>query len=307
MIRDELFLNVEKSRLAHEQWKRFLPIFIKTQFSLYKSENAEFEFPIIEQHNRFNIMGPIAAKCKRKFEVYGTGDEGKRVCGLKQLKEINKAVRTSGQSECVVFSIGSNNQWNFEESVFNRTGCSIEVFDCTVAESVQPPKYMQPRVRLHRVCLGDQNIIRDGRQYVRWVDAIELAGLQTAPTYLKMDIEGYEFPLMRDIIDGGVFLPLQISMEVHLVRHERNKPDWEHRVGSFELHTFFDNLFEFGGYHLVHRRENPFCAICSEIVLARLDCHSRPLGSEGYRALFSQSDNYLNQALAESAVIPYYE
>ena len=33
-----------------------------------------------------------------------------------------------------------------------------------------------------------------------------------------MDIEGFEYPVMQSIIDSGVALPLQISMEIHLRR-----------------------------------------------------------------------------------------
>ena len=39
----------------------------------------------------------------------------------------------------VVLSFGSNNQWMFEESIKNKTKCSIYTFDCTVSHATPPP------------------------------------------------------------------------------------------------------------------------------------------------------------------------
>jgi hypothetical protein len=305
MVRDELFRNVNQSHEIYRQWKRYLPVFMKTQYGLFTDNRGEQEFPL--GHERFNMLGPVGAKCKKKLEKYGEGDEEKRVCSLSKLQNINKAVTMDGKEECVILSIGSNDQWNFETAVIERTRCRIETFDCTVSAKSKPPKALRDRVKLHRICLSDANTVRDGRKYMDWPSLLNYIGLKTAPTYLKMDIEGYEFPVMKNMIDGGHLLPLQVSMEIHIVRHENNAPVYNRRVSSMELHSFMDYLHEFGGYHLLNRRDNPLCISCSEIVLAKLDCDSHPL-RDNYELLMGkeQLEPLLRKALKESVEEEYY-
>ena len=53
---------------------------------------------------------------------------------------------------CVVVSIGSNNQWGFEEAVASSSHCRVETFDCTVDATVPAP--LRSRVTFHPFCLG---------------------------------------------------------------------------------------------------------------------------------------------------------
>jgi hypothetical protein len=69
-------------------------------------DEYEIEYPF--NHDRFKMIGPVSAVCKTDLEHYGEGDSEKRVCGLKALEKMS--------SSCVVFSIGSNNEWGFEEA-----------------------------------------------------------------------------------------------------------------------------------------------------------------------------------------------
>jgi len=88
------------------------------------------------------MLGPIGPSCSTVLEAYGKGDGEKRACSLSQI------ARTAGRN-CIIYSIGSNNMWEFEEDIFQRTTCRVETFDCTMHESIQPPEYIQSRVRLH--------------------------------------------------------------------------------------------------------------------------------------------------------------
>jgi hypothetical protein len=38
------------------------------------------------------------------------------------------------EEECVIYSIGSDDSWGFEEDMAKRTKCRIETFDCTVRD-----------------------------------------------------------------------------------------------------------------------------------------------------------------------------
>jgi len=44
----------------------------------------------------------------------------------------NMSLLDWSSDRCVVYSIGSNNQWDFEEAIFRSTKCMIETFDCTL-------------------------------------------------------------------------------------------------------------------------------------------------------------------------------
>jgi len=52
---------------------------------------------------------------------------------------------------CVVYSLGSNDQFDFEEAVLQRSNCSVHTFDCT---SNAPPKQLSHRHHFHDTCIG---------------------------------------------------------------------------------------------------------------------------------------------------------
>ncbi len=337
-IKDLLFHSIDDAKEARKQWLRFLPVFMKTQMAQYEGVQGELEFPI--GHDRFNLLGPIGPRCKNPLEKYGKGDEEKRACGLSLLQSLNPVEEKNNQDseetdedeetdddgddddddedededeedskkelngDCVVFSIGSNNQWMFEEAIINQTSCRVETFDCTMDKQIKPPKHLRHRVRLHPLCLSDRQYTVEDREYVTWHQILEQVGLKTAPTFLKMDIEGYEFPVLKSIIDAGIQLPLQISMELHIVRHEFGVPQYTRRVSSMELHSFIQYVYEFGGYYLIDRHDNPYCRVCSEIVLAKMDCDNYPLTN--YDVLLKHSNKKLKKALKQSLKSIYY-
>lgn len=102
-------------------------------------------------HGRFDLLGPVGPPCL-ELQAFGAKQsrgkirdtEAKMACGLE-----------GSNSSCVVVSLGSNGQWTFEEDIFARTGCRVEVFDCTVdPEEVTVPMHLRGRVRLHYHCIG---------------------------------------------------------------------------------------------------------------------------------------------------------
>ena len=102
-------------------------------------------------HDRFDLLGPVGPPCL-ELQAFGAKQsrgkirdtEAKMACGLE-----------GSNSSCVVVSVGSNGQWTFEEDVFARTGCRVEVFDCTVdPKEVTVPMHLRGRVRLHHHCIG---------------------------------------------------------------------------------------------------------------------------------------------------------
>lgn len=97
-------------------------------------------------HGRFDafqVMGEcnvdcIGGECRR--------DTSKIVCG-----------GTAVRDPCVVYSIGGNNQWEFEQDILQKTPCEVHTFDCTgPIERFQKPD--NDRLHFHHVCLGTANV-----------------------------------------------------------------------------------------------------------------------------------------------------
>lgn len=57
-------------------------------------------------------------------EVNTASDGGKWLCGIKSLGE-----------GCVIYSLGSNAEFDFEYEMVEATPCEVFTFDCTVSES----------------------------------------------------------------------------------------------------------------------------------------------------------------------------
>lgn len=178
-----------------------------------------------------------------KFEPFGYGDGQKIVCA--------NARQFSGPG-CWVVSLGCNGHWEFERDIVKRTNCFVHTFDCTGDWDV--PKDLKDRVQLHKVCIGTKE--DDRKEYVPWETIVSYE--KGMPAMLKMDVEGFEFPVMQEMVLGNAKLfPEQIAVEVHATKAKTEF-----------IASLFANLTS-KGFHLVHRADNPFCASCSEVTLVR--------------------------------------
>jgi len=218
----------------------------------------------------FDLLGPVGPACS-DMEVFGARDEAKFVCGLSRER-----------APCTVLSFGCNNQWGFEEAVFARTPCNIEVFDCTVKPSVAPPAHISARTRLHRFCVdGANRTDAHGHIFLDWPSVLRLVGLAAAPKLLKADVEGAEFELLGSMLASGE-LPEQIALELHVpgtfttVKGEArgwsqpSRRPWYDRLTAFGgIALFMEEMWDVGGYTIVARRENKLCGMCIEVLLAR--------------------------------------
>ena len=213
----------------------------------------------------WDAIGPVGPACT-DLETFGmyrpsvrsshtaTEDESKRACGL-----------SKAAAPCVVLSLGSNNQWAFEEDVFARTPCRIETFDCTLGSGARPPEHIAARTRLHRTCAGGANSTDDqGRQYLDWPSLLRQAGSFEAslephssrpasrllpPAFLKADCEGAELDLFSNMLDHRPLLPAQITVELHRGRtREGGRP-----VPMRTLAALVQRMWLEGGYTIVKR------------------------------------------------------
>lgn len=148
-------------------------------------------------------------------------DGAKWLCGLRSLAP-----------GCVIYSLGSNAQFDFEYLMVQHTPCEVHTFDCTV--DARAPAFPREelaargrgRVVFHPLCVSDgsagagasSGAYRTLRQLTRALN-------HTTVNLLKMDIEGYEYRVLEGLLAdtmgegsegaGLDYLPLQISFELH--------------------------------------------------------------------------------------------
>lgn len=197
------------------------------------------------------------------------GEGGKFLCMTDEL-------RAPG---CVIYSLGSRQEYDFEESVLEETPCEVHTFDCTVEG-----KSLGPRHFYHKICVGQAGGPEDPQEKKDFMtfDGITAMLNHTRVDLLKIDIEGWEF----DVLSGfkpSCSLPLQIAMEVHFSSNilydtcldSTNFQNlyWAlHDVSLGELALFFFHLADLG-YGVVSREDNiPWgVSCCAEFTLVRVE------------------------------------
>ena len=196
-------------------------------------------------------------------------DAGKFLCGL-------DALRDEG---CVIYSLGSKLQFDFEMEMIMNSPCSIHTFDCTIAPQPSDPP-LHERITYHHTCIAEADSA-DGKY--RSLASIARQLGHTSIALLKMDIEGYEYgvveALWRDGVSGGLALPYQISFEQHA---RTNAPlawtDWgnwplsETQVlGTGDIALSWALLADLG-YVVIRREDNQNCIWCIEWTVVRAFC-----------------------------------
>jgi hypothetical protein len=200
--------------------------------------------------------------------------------------------------KCTVISVGSNDQWEFEEDVFRRAPqCSIHTYDGSLnsknthggSRPIKVPKAISARTTLHEGFLGFQTHVPGqhdpelfskkryqatrffqhraglGEKFWSWGKMLERTGHSGPPSIAKVDCEGCELGWLLSVLDSGeahTQLPPQIDFELH-TRYVGRQTD----MGNI-LHVL-RRLWLEAGFALVH--SIPGDGGC-ELLLARLRC-----------------------------------
>ena len=224
------------------------------------------------------MLGPVSLECKAGLKTYG----GSYSYGLTnrdkpELLDGDKITcNLADEENCLIVSIGSNNDWSFEEDIFNRTtNCQVHTFDCTLGTGnttymgqsggVKVPDRLRSRVFGYNICLGADDKKIDGNDYRPWDALLKEANIKSAPSYVKMDIEGHEWSVLPAIIANSESrtLPQHIAVEIHM-NHPYGPDNFYHKT------MFFDYLYRVGSYHPVNFFYNRICFGCIEVLLTRL-------------------------------------
>ena len=155
--------------------------------------------------------------------------------------------------------------------------CRIEVFDCTLknATSARVPDEIKSRTTFHDICIGHidhtvQNHQGRDRVYMKWSTITNLIKLTQSPAYLKIDVEGAEYAVLKNLIDENHLIPTQIGILTQLQTPTENSNPTPnsavelHYFGSarsmtaLEIAEFAYYLYATAGYHFITRIDNPW-------------------------------------------------
>jgi len=156
-----------------------------------------------------------AFQCPREVQRVGTlGDGGKWMCGLSQVAKL---------PNCVVYSVGINGESSFEADLLRETSsCQVWGYDYSVdkfgPEIEEFPEF-KARSHFFPYALGGKDDHGPGTNppFYTLPTLMNMNG-HTFIDVLKIDIEGYEFPLLTDLLQHYAGQPLpfgQLQLEIH--------------------------------------------------------------------------------------------
>ena len=252
---DGIFSHIIRNNQLQERstlrlWVQFPLRFAKQMYHtiVYGNEHTPY-------WKEFDVLGPVFPElCQNRIKL-GTNDEEKILCSNGEEFQ---------DPSCVVLSFGSNNQWMFEESIKNRTKCSIFTFDCTVSHP-KPPAGVQ----FYPYCIDAMSYINgQGLVYKSIQDIVNRIGVSKKRiSYLKLDVEGFEFetlvPFLTNMPDE--LLPRQIAIEIH---YQASKFDLDQNA----LLAFGNFMFYEAGYLITYRRDNALGYFASEFLFQKINC-----------------------------------
>lgn len=266
-------VNAEMQRIVEEKnaaWYDALPKILEGAYDKNTLARAGNGGDPIEplNWNRFDVMmPPVEGACEMQRIGLKDGDGGKFVCGIQDIPD-NK------DRPCIIYSIGSNHVWDFEEDAYNSTRCTIHTFDCTV-QSNSMPEYIRDRATFHKICMGSSENSSEGKIFMNLKEVMDMLG-HSYVTLLKADIEGFEFDLFNEILTvDEVELPEQISFELHYRTIISELPWMPRQKTAGEIALLGTRLYE-QGYRVLSREDNVLCPHCTEITIARFRCPKGP-------------------------------
>lgn len=150
---------------------------------------------------------------KERFNAYGDGP--KFTCGVNLIAE-----KAKKGEECLVYSVGSNNKFDFEIAVKNAMGCETHTFDPTLKHPFRGGEY----ATFHPWGIGLDGEEKSFKEDFHWIGKgietvmKELGHLNRTLDILKIDCEHCEYqamPVLFEAIAAGRVKVNQIQIEMH--------------------------------------------------------------------------------------------
>ena len=196
--------------------------------------------------------------CTEEKRIGVLGDGGKWIC--------NPWAIAANDRDCLVYSIGSNNHFDFEQAVFEEVSsdCEIHVFDHTVNTLQLLSKVRKPwNVYFHHYGLA---AVTEGKMK-SLSDIVQTLGhVGRTIDVFKVDCEGCEWSTYKSWFQARVWIS-QILIEVHQGTNSSIIPQ------SPTAKQFFTRMHE-EGFRIFHKEPNTQYSgledLCVEFAFVRL-------------------------------------
>lgn len=234
------------------------------------SSHLDLENSLIDARTFWQEHFEPSFHCDLAERIGAVGDGGKWICNPASIRQ---QVKEGGS--CLVYSVGSNGQFDFEVAVLRDISpdCEIHIFDPappgTVAESYPADRTdeMPKQAKYHQIALGVDGadlglgvptksistIVKELGHEGRWIDIF------------KIDCEGCEWDVYNDFTKDGVMIR-QIQSELH--QNHATRPT---RNFSQQVEPLFTSLFN-AGFVMFNKEANLFSSgYCIEFSFLKLD------------------------------------
>ncbi|XP_045164955.2 probable methyltransferase-like protein 24 [Mercenaria mercenaria] len=214
----------------------------------------------------WKYINTLQVLCRNQIRLGSMKDGGKEIC----LDGIYKPRRP-----CLVYSFGSNFQFDFELSVIRNFKCEVHTFDPS-----HPIKNLRfpPGINFHLTGLWNSSKTNKYGWKMKSLDDIrrKLNHEKRVIDVLKIDVEGAEWNALPDMFQSGVLKYVkQLSIEIHV--GERNVGD----VSVSQQIKILRRLYEHG-FHIFMQEHNlystrrfkypyPFITTVNEISLINVN------------------------------------
>jgi FkbM family methyltransferase len=168
---------------------------------------------------------PPVITCPDRTRIGRITDGGKWVCNMKKMRK-----------NCVVYSLGSAGDFSFEEAVHQRAGCIAHTFDPDPKFKDIADKISTQWLNYHSWGLSSENGVSDGKTYKTIEKTFEELGT-TCVDILKIDIEGYEWEVLKGLTSRPMPCVSQIQIEIHI--REYSLLALEEFITNLEKHGYY--------------------------------------------------------------------
>lgn len=224
-------------------------------------------------HERFwqfywQIFHEPSFSCRFEKRIGPVGEGGKWLCDPYRLKEF------ASTSNCLIYSIGSNNQFGFEAAVHEEfPDCEIHTFDHSVKEPKPPPF-----VNYHPWGVGGSSNPNSNLYTLNELQKMlgHTSEGKKKIEILKMDVEGFEYEALTELLEvEGIRNVRQMLLELHPGRDD-NGSYVDYRAGASWLPSMqkverFFTAADANGWVITHKEANTLAyGNCIEYVFVKL-------------------------------------
>jgi len=199
-----------------------------TKQFFYKAFARSAPFHCIVQKSIGGNFNTLSSELVSWCELKGNCETWPQIDGVKKIC-LDTLYKSVVNQTCLVYSFGLSDDWSFEEVMAN-FGCKVRSFDPTIQG---PPNDFRYPDNLSFKKTGISNETTDikllknmGSEDVFHVDTLENIinennDLEKTIYILKLDVEGYEFQVLPQILERKVMNYIdQIIVEVHSNDHQ---------------------------------------------------------------------------------------